>query len=139
MCWDRFDEKWETGFRYARQFYEEKGDINFVPPELEYDGFNLSRWLHTQRNRYKNKKLTEERIKRLNDLGFKWSVHEAFWEKGFAYAARYKEIHGNLNLPKGYECVDGFKLRSWINNQLVRYKKGNLNQYQISKLQSIGL
>lgn len=138
MCWDRYDEKWELGFGYAKRYYEKRGDINFVPTDYELDDFNLGRWLNTQRTNYRNGKLSETRINRLSELGFKWSAHEAFWDKGYEYAASYKKAHGNLKLPVGYVCDDGFKLKSWLVNQINRYKKGNLSEAQVSKLQSIG-
>ncbi len=138
MSWDRFDEKWEKGFGYAKKYREEHGDINFVPAEFEYEGFNINRWLHTQRNRYKAGKLSQDRINRLCGLGLKWSKNEAFWDKGYEYATKYKNEHGNLKLPKGYECEDGFKLKSWVNNQQSRYKKGTLTDMQVEKLMGIG-
>ncbi|MBE5898681.1 MAG: hypothetical protein E7279_03680 [Lachnospiraceae bacterium] len=138
MSWDRFDEKWEMGFHCAKKYYEENGDINFVPKELEVDGFNLNKWLHTQRDRNNKGKLSEERKSRLDALGFKWSVHEAFWERGYENAVSYKKAHGNLKLPTGYECEDGFKLKSWLSNQQTRYRKGTLTDVQIEKLMGIG-
>lgn len=138
MSWDRFDEKWEMGFHCAKKYFEENGDINFVPKELEVDGFNLNKWLHTQRDRNNKGKLSEERKSRLDALGFKWSVHEAFWERGYENALSYKKAHGNLNLPTGYECEDGFKLKSWLSNQRTRYRKGALTEMQIEKLMGIG-
>ena len=41
-------------------------------------------------------------------------------------------------IPKGYECNDGFKLSSWVNNHKVRYQKGTLSEGKISKLEGIG-
>jgi len=138
MCWDRYDEKWEIGYSYARLFKEQKGDINFVPTDYNIDGFTLGRWLNSQRTNYRNGKLNDKRIAKLSKLGFKWSAHEAFWDKGYEYAASYKRAHGNLKMPVGYVCDDGFKLKSWLCNQVSRYKKGSLSEGQVSKLQSIG-
>ena len=139
MSWDRFEDKWEIGFNQAKKYREEIGDINFVSPDYEgEDNFNLNRWLHTQRERNRNNKLSDERKTRLEELGFKWSVHEAFWEKGYSHALSYIEENGNLKVPNGYECEDGFKLRSWVVNQKSRYKKGTLTDEQIEKLKKIG-
>ena len=138
MSWDRHEDKWEMGFDYAKRYAEEYGDINFVPIDFEYDDFNISKWLHTQRTRHKQGKLAADREKKLEELGFKWSVNEAFWDKGYENALKYKKLHGNLVIPKDYECSDGFKLKSWINNQKVRRQKGTLSDIQIAKLESIG-
>lgn len=136
--WDIFDDRWEQGFYYAKKYVEEVGDINFISKDEEYSGFNLSRWLHTQRARYKNGKLSKERVERLESIGFKWSIHEAFWEKGYNHAVDYAEKHGNLSVPQDFICEDGFKLKIWLKNQSSKYKKGQLSTVQITKLQGIG-
>ncbi|QFJ55865.1 Helicase associated domain protein [Pseudobutyrivibrio xylanivorans] len=138
MSWDRYDEKWQKGFQYCKRYKKEYGDINFVPADFEYEGFKLQRWLNTQRSRCKLGKLSEERIKKLQELGFKLSVHEAFWESGFVHAAEYKKQHGDLNVPNGYVCSDGFKLKSWLTNQKARCKKGMLSEGQVGRLKAIG-
>lgn len=138
MSWDRFDEKWEKGFRYSKRYFEEYGDINSVPADFEYEGFKLLKWLNTQRTRYKSGKLTEERINRLLSLNFKFSLHDAFWDKGYEHACRYKDMHGNIDVPIGYICDDGFKLRTWITNQRSRSKNGTLSDSQQGKLKMIG-
>lgn len=139
MSWDRFDEKWERGYVYACRYMKEQGDINFIPKGFRYGDFDLSKWLHTQRNSYKTGKLTVNRIKRLEEIGMRWSINEAFWEKGYMHAYEYKQMHGNLKVPKDYVCADGFKLKSWMHNQINRHKKGNLTNIQVSKLETIGL
>lgn len=139
MCWDRYDEKWEIGYSYACRYYKEHEDINFVPSGFMYGDFNLHRWLHNQRTGYRKGKLSEERVRRLEEVGFKWSVNEAFWEKGYGYAREYKRLHGNLSVPQGYTCEDGFKLSCWLKNQITRKKKGNLSERQIMLLSEVGI
>ena len=138
MSWDRFASKWEQGYRYCIQYIEEHGDINSVPDNFVYNDFKLSSWLRVQRNRKRSGKLTEERIEKLSSIGFYWDVYEAFWKAGYAHACAYLKEHGNLKMPTGYVCEDGFKLKSWLNNQAVRKKKGLLTEAQIEKLQEIG-
>ena len=138
MSWDRYDEKWEKGFQYTKRYKEEHGDINFIPADFRYDDCRLQRWLNTQRNRYKDGKLREDRIQRLQSLGFKLSINEAFWDKGFDHATEFKQNHGHLNVPTDFVCSDGFKLKAWLNNQKIRSKKGTLTQEQVGKLRAIG-
>ncbi|SEQ19960.1 Superfamily II DNA or RNA helicase [Lachnospiraceae bacterium NE2001] len=139
MCWADFDDRWESGYDVAVRYSKERGNINFVPTDYNDDSLNLSKWLHTQRNRYKTGKLSDDRIKRMEDIGFVWSGHEAFWNEGYTHACEYKNEHGNLKVPQGFVCSDGFKLRSWINNQCTRIKKGSLSEQQVNKLKEIGV
>lgn len=59
--------------------YKEKyGNIN-VPWNYVVDGINLGTWLINQRKAYKgsdNHKLTEEKIRLLNELGIDWNINE---------------------------------------------------------------
>jgi hypothetical protein len=64
-----------------------------VPPRL-------GTWVGTQRKEYK-KSLTEERIKKLNDVGFIWDRREDVFNLRFTELIEYKEKHGNCAVPVG--------------------------------------
>lgn len=139
MSWDRFEHKWETGYQYCLKYIKEYGDINTVPDNFTYDDFRLSNWLRCQRRKKRSGKLPEDRIERLTAIGLHWDVYEAFWKAGYTHACQYLESYGSLKVPAGYVCEDGFKLKSWLNNQSTRKKKGLLSDSQIEKLEAIGV
>lgn len=139
MCWDRFDSKWEKGFQYAQRYVREHGDINAVAENFRYEDFRLHLWLRTQRSRYGSGKLAGDRALRLEKLGLHWKQQEALWDRGYEHAARYAAEHGNLTVPTGYECEDGFKLKTWLNNQVARHRAGKMTEEQAKKLEGIGM
>ena len=61
--------------------------------------FSLGRWVHYQRVEYwifqqkGTAKITEERIARLNSIGFEWDPQKAQWEKMFA---KLKEVRKKI-------------------------------------------
>ena len=63
--------KWEAKFKKLKEYKKKKGHCNVPRSHLE-----LGNWVNTQRSlykhekRYKEKKLSEERINRLNKIGF---------------------------------------------------------------------
>ncbi|EJK45784.1 hypothetical protein THAOC_35582 [Thalassiosira oceanica] len=59
---------WETRFNELVQYKAKHGDCN-VP---ESQG-QLGRWVHRQRVAYKKNKLLQDRLDRLNDIGFDWT------------------------------------------------------------------
>lgn len=61
------------------------------------------------------------------------------WEEGFRHASEYAKEHGNLKIPTGYICEDGFKLFYWLTNQKTKYKKGMLSEEQAKKLTDLGI
>ena len=139
MSWDRFESKWENGFSYAKRYDEEYGDINKVPQDFRYDDFKLVTWLRVQRARKREGKLSEERIEKLESIGFHWDKNQAFWEAGYDHAVEYRREHGSLKMPARYICKDGVKLWSWVSNQKTRLKKGSLSPEKVEKLREIGL
>lgn len=139
MSWDRFESKWETGFSYAKRYVEEYGDINKIPQDFCYDDFKLNVWLRAQRARRRIGKLSDERAKKLESIGFVWDKSEAFWKTGYDHALAYLQEHGSLKMPAKYECDDGFKLHGWIVNQKTRLKKGTLPPEKVEKLKELGL
>lgn len=139
MSWDRFDSKWDRGFDCAVRYKEEYGDINTVPEQFELEGVKLLSWIRAQRARYHSGKLASDRIARLETIGIIWNPQEALWEKGYAHAVSFAKEHGDLEVPSHYVCEDGYKLKSWLNNQGTRYKNGRLTDEQRKRLEAIGM
>lgn len=103
------------------------------------DCFELYVWIRAQRVRYGKGKLSADRIKRLEDIGFIWNPHKVLWNNGYEHAKAYVEAHGNIDVPRKYECEDGIKLKSWLLNQGTRYKTGRMSKEQQEKLERIGM
>ena len=55
---------------------------------------------------------------RLNNLGFEWdgraSRRRNAWRVGEAHALEYFEKRGNLKVPGGFKCADGYKLGNFV-------------------------
>jgi hypothetical protein len=82
-------------------------------------------------------RLTEERRKRLEEVGFVWSAREGDkgtdvarvtrntyddqWDNMFEKLKEYKQIHRDCLVPKRYK--DNPKLGTWVDTQRVQFKK----------------
>ncbi|MCM2535180.1 Helicase associated domain protein [Neobacillus pocheonensis] len=74
FIWDLHKENWESMYNLLVDFKKENGHYN-VP--LRYiKNKQLGEWVLSQRKHYKNKKLTEEQIQKLNNIGFVWYPKE---------------------------------------------------------------
>ena len=71
FVWDISNAQWEDGFKYLATYKEEFGDC-LVPISFQSNVYRLGGWVSKQRGQ--KERLTPERIKRLNDLGFVWQV-----------------------------------------------------------------
>ena len=74
------------------------------------DRININTWLHSQRNKYKNGKISPESRQKLEQLGINWTVYGGKWEEAFTYARMYFMEHQDLNVQQSYVCENGFKL-----------------------------
>lgn len=81
------------------------------PGEIQNENdYPLGKWINNARKRRSDGKLTEERIRQLDQLGMTWSVFDAKWEQGYALAAVYAQEYGNLDVPRDYKTADGKRL-----------------------------
>jgi len=144
-----FDERCNQLLRFKEEF----GHCN-VP--AKYPGNpSLGHWCHNMRNAYKQirkgmkqtqYKLSQERIERLEDIGFQWQsvdYDEAF-EKRCRELITFKEEFGHCNVPGRY--AGNPSLGYWCSDMRRAYKiiqKGMNTQYRLShgrieRLEDIG-
>ncbi len=97
FVWDVLEFDWIEGFGHLQAYVNQEG--NARPPKnyKTEDGYNLGAWVGTQRTI--REQLSQERIKRLNALGFVWDVLEFDWEKGFGHLQAYVNQEGNARPP----------------------------------------
>ncbi|MCD8012427.1 MAG: Helicase associated domain protein [Lachnospiraceae bacterium] len=119
MTWDSFQDRlWEKNYAAAKAYYETHGDLNVKSDYVTEDGVKLGFWLSSIRTYEKagarQKYLTPERVKLLEDLGMIWGMTDYFWERNYEAAAAYYREHGNLDVSSTYVNADGIKLGSWI-------------------------
>jgi Helicase associated domain len=95
-------------------------------------GSSLGDWCGTQRIRYKQGKLSLERIAKLEAICFPWDAREELWDKNYADLVAYKRIHGHCNVP-----TESGSLGSWCNSQ--RQRRNSLSAEQIAQLDTLNL
>lgn len=130
MKWgNRNDAAWEHGLEEARKFREQFGNLQVPAKYKTKNDYPLGKWINNARKRRSDGKLTEERIRQLDQMGMIWSVFDAKWEQGYALAMNYAAKHGDLNVPVNYTTEEGKKLGAWILNQRTAYAKESLYLY----------
>lgn len=133
------DVKWESSYSAAKQYYQENGTLSTVPKSyVSKSGARLGVWLIAQRRARRLGKLSEDRIRLLDELEFEWMLETPF-EKGLHYAKAYFREHGNLAIPKTYVTPDGYRLSQRRMNQLMMLKRGKANDERISMLRQVGI
>ena len=114
--WNLYSTAWDTHFELLKKYKDANGNC-FVP--LDYrneDGVLLGSWAANQRDR--KSRLSSDRIKRLDGIGFKWGgSYDQRWNEAFFRLEKYSAENGNCLVPVNYKMQDGFALGSWVQTQ----------------------
>ncbi len=97
---------------------------------------NLYRWMDVQRKSFRDKLLSDERIKLLGKLGFNFKTNKEdslgrIWNEKFEELKKYFEEQGTSTVPRNHS------LYPFTASQRSRFRKKKLSQAQIDKLSSI--
>ena len=111
---------WEETYRLAKQFYEEHGHLRAPRRYRTAEGYALGNWLATQRSVRAGRqygRLTPERIAKLDAIGMVWEdPYSASWERYHAALVRYRQEHGDLDVPADHVTAEGVRLGRFISN-----------------------
>ncbi len=127
FIWDVKEEDWNNKFEKLKFFKKIHGHAN---PEKSQA--IIGSWCITQRRRHRQGKLSQERIKLLDSIGFIWDLDEHAWQSKFEELKKFKADNNHINIPRSLSA-----LSSWCSNIRISYKKGNLSKEHIKLLDSI--
>lgn len=146
----------ETAYRHAAEFYRQHGSLQMPTAYICEDGFALGKWCADMRDRRKNGKVSEDRIARLDAIGFDWSTNKQKREmppkkrpslaemriemendSGIKNANAYYAEHQNLDVPDDHICEDGFRLGEWLSKTRRRYHKNQIPAYIVKQLDAM--
>jgi len=124
------EQRWNENYEKLKEFVEaHKGRF---PTQNEPCGS----WLNNQRVSYRKGKLSKEREAKLKLLGdwcpLKKEIEEQRWNENYEKLKEFVEAHKGRFPTKNEPCG------SWLNNQRVSYRKGELSKEREAKLNLLG-
>lgn len=126
--WEYHNSQWTHQYEKLKTFYAETGRW---PKRGEG---SLSIWCNTQRQARKNGRLTKERIRRLDEIGFVWEYDlDKDWE--IQYQALQVFYGKKGRWPK---VTEGGSLGAWCVTQRKLYREGKLSGERKTRLDAIG-
>jgi hypothetical protein len=124
------DVKWEESFDKLKAYKKKYGTCQV---SLQVDRV-LQRWTCWQRKAFYEGKLPENRLNRLNELRFPWSIQEGYWMKMYDALLAFKEKYGHTRVP--FQWKQNHKLADWVYRTKVN--KESLEVQKIELLDEIG-
>lgn len=140
------DDKWQEMFDLLVSYKAERGDC-LVPGRYG----KLGPWVQIQRAQYrllregKPTNLTNDRVSRLESVGFTWQIlkdRDECWADMYAELVRYREVHGHTNVPstsREYQKLGSWCKRQRATHRLLREGKPSpMKTEWVSKLKGLG-
>lgn len=118
---------WEKMFNELLAFKEKHGQCY-----RDFKNEKLNFWVQLQR---KNKnRLSFEKVRQLEKIGFVWEVREFDWDTNFSKLEKFKEKYGHCNVPARYE--QDLQLAWWVSTQKRNRESISLDRKK--KLEDLG-
>jgi len=128
------EDSWDEMFDALVAYKSTHGNLK-VPRQWK-DNPKLGNWPRIQRRNYKNRKLSPDRIGRLEQLGFEWNPVEDAWDEMFDAISKYKDTHGHFNVPSRWK--ENPKLGVWLRIQSRNFQNKVLSPERTKRLESLG-
>lgn len=126
----RFSESlnaWYLRFNELIEYRETHGDC--LVPQKYKPNPKLGYWVNKQRmdkrdfDEGRKTSLTQEKLQKLNKIGFQWAKHKGTsgWDQKYIELSAYYREHGHSNIPT--KCPENTALGRWVSTQRSEYKK----------------
>jgi superfamily II DNA or RNA helicase len=128
---------WEFWLGLMANYVKDNGNA-YVPVDFRVGKFRLGQWVNSQRTKFKNGELEQERINKLETLeAWTWSQLDEVWNSYYQLLTEFVGEFGHSLVPHKPELYEGQKLFAWINMQRSRFSKGKLEIERSSRLESL--
>ena len=130
--WNTRESAWSEGMRHLNAYVLREGHAR-VPGGHVEGGFNLGRWLITQR--FHRAQLSAERQSLLAALpGWSWDLHQDTWDNAYDALLAYVTRESHARVPDTWEEA-GVRLGRWVVKQ--RSKRNQLSADRVARLDII--
>jgi superfamily II DNA or RNA helicase len=123
FCWDTREAKWEASYRQLAQFLRNRRNGEPLPRWL-------TTWVRLQRFQRLRGKLSAERIRQLDEMGFEWSPHEARWAQN---------LHLIQQALAAGTSAAGLPVeqRTWLKHQRESLRRGSLSPARAQEIEAL--
>lgn len=133
-CIDAIGDPWSERYGQLVAYYKKHGNCDI--PVRYAENKPLATWVVAQRYERKNGGLSDERIARLDQLGFTWDPYSDEWRGNYLELLAFKEKNGHCEISA--KSKKHPKLGRWVKSQRVQRKRNRLSSERIELLDRLG-
>jgi len=124
-------EQWDVKFNLLLAYKAENGNCHAPKRHPE-----IGKWIQQQRTNYKKGKMSEDRLRRLEEVGFSWSVQKTVpvdWSTRFAQLVAHRHETGTTHVPARHPDLGPF-----VQRQRQRHREHTLSDARTAALRDVG-
>lgn len=125
---------WDDALQLLKEYLQER-PIESIIRETRYKDFGLGQWIKAQRAAWKKGELSQERIQRLEEVGFLFTKRASLWTQNYYVLV---DIYPNQKVTRD-TVYNGVPIGMWLKNQKNFYYKGSLSWERIDLMQKIDI
>ena len=133
FVWEPHEAAWEEMYKKLINYKDKFGNTE-VHEQWDADS-RLGIWVRDQRRQYRIEDLSDDRIMKLEEIGFVWEPFEVLWMRMYNRLIKYKNKFGDTHVPSNY--VEDPELSHWVCYQRQSYRKGRLADDRIKMLEEV--
>lgn len=135
VVWKKNEVSWDRRLGELKVFRDREGHCNVPREDPRYR--SLAKWVNTQRVRNGRNALRQDRVHRLEELGFTWDTHEEKWDHYIAELTRFRFEYGHCDVSS--KDPQRKKLARWLISQRRAKKRNTLAADRVLQLESLGV
>lgn len=137
FVWDEYQAKWDKMYNELCEFKKKHGHCN-VSEKCPADR-KLGMWVRSQREYKRDDKISQNRIHRMEQIGFEWEPGNVKWEQKYAQLCAFQKKYGHCNVPHSKTPEEFKGLLAWVKMQrTAKNWRKSISQSRVDRLESIG-
>ena len=137
---EKNDQQWLASYQKCKEYFLFHGSLNGIENEQNDNGINLKQWLSKNKKLYHAKKLSDDQIKMLKEIGALVTNEEYFYQRwliAYQECKEYYQTNGSFSGIENIKSQLGINLKSWIISNRQKFTRGTLSDEKIQLLQKI--
>lgn len=134
-CIEKLGSSWDERFGELAAYKDRFGDCD-VPTRWQ-ENRRLATWVVGQRQARKLGELSNEKIQRLDQIGFPWNPLDTLWDEYLEKLAAFRREHGHSNPSQLLKEHKG--LGAWVTKQRLLRADGLLSAERIAQLDALDM
>jgi superfamily II DNA or RNA helicase len=138
FVWDAVQNRFDTGLAELTAYVDTHDDARVPQGFVTATGFKLGAWCSERRTERRLRRLSADRVRELDALGFIWNLFEDSFNQGVAELTKYVAEHCDARVPQTYKTTTGFNLGTWCSERRKQRKRGQLAAERVAALDALG-